>query len=289
LAAEVELGGVGPVFTSRDGTHLHWRAWPRESPKLAVAIAHGLGDHSGRYERLAEALNRRNFSCYAVDLRGAGQSPGRRGHVSRWQQWVDDYAAFWELVGEEASGLEVVPLGHSLGGIVVASAMVRGAIAPQRFVLCNPAFRPALTAPAWKRKLGRAASGVWPALSMSNEVDPALLSRDAAEVAAYREDPLVHDRISSRMFTEWMAASEEALERAGEITAPLFLVLSDGDRIVDPGGGREFAERVGGGRTVRGYRGRYHEPFNDLGSEEVFADLAVWLDQSLPAHLNDQA
>jgi alpha-beta hydrolase superfamily lysophospholipase len=278
LAAEAALGGAS-VLRSADGARLHWRAWPHPSPKLAVAVAHGLGDHSGRYERLARALNRRDVSCYAVDLRGSGRSPGRRGHVSRWQQWVDDYAAFWELVTKEASGLDVVALGHSFGGVLVASAIVRGAIAPQRFVLSNPAFRLALEAPAWKRQLGRIAGVVWPSLSLSNEVDPALISRDAEQVATYREDPFVHDRITPRTFSEWMAASEEALERAGDITAPLLLILSDGDRIVDSGGGREFAERVGGESTVRTYRGRYHEPFNDLGAEEVFADLAGWLDR----------
>jgi alpha-beta hydrolase superfamily lysophospholipase len=281
LAAELELGGVRPVLTSRDGARLYWRAWRPRSPKLAVAIAHGLGEHSGRYERLARALNRRAFSCFAVDLRGSGQSPGRRGHVSRWQRWVDDYASFYELVREEVPGLEVVPLGHSFGGVVVASAIIRGAIGPERFVLSNPAFRAALQAPAWKLKLGRAASRVAPGLSMSNELDPALISRDSEQVAAYRRDPLVHDRISSRTFTEWIAASEEALERAGEITVPSLVILSEGDRIIDPNGGREFAERVGGGGTVRAYRGRYHEPFNDLGAEEVFADLAGWLDQPL--------
>jgi alpha-beta hydrolase superfamily lysophospholipase len=282
LAAEVDLGGA-PVLTSHDGLRLHWRAWTHPSPKLAVAVAHGLGDHSGRYERLAGSLNRRGVSCYAVDLRGSGQSPGRRGHVSRWQQWVDDYAAFWELVGNEVSGVEVVPLGHSFGGVVVASAMVRGAIAPERFILSNPAFRLALEAPAWKLKLGRMAGAVWPSLSMSNDVDPALISRDAERVRAYREDPLVHDRISSRTFMEWTAASEEALERAGEVGAALLLVLSADDRIVDAGGGREFAERLGGESTVRTYGGRYHEPFNDLGAEEVFADLAGWLDRPHPA------
>ena len=287
MAAEVERDRSQHTLTSRDGTRLSWRAWPHESAKLAVAVAHGLGDHSGRYERLAAALNRRRVSCYAVDLRGSGQSSGRRGHVSRWQQWVDDYAAFWELVENEAAGAEVVPLGHSFGGVVVASALVRAAIAPQRLVLSNPAFRAASEAPAWKLRLGRAASGLLPSLSMSNGVEPALISRDPQAVAAYREDPMVHDRISSRTFTEWVAASEEALERASEITVPLFLILSDHDRIIDPGGGRVFAAGVGGACTVRTYRGRYHEPFNDLGAEEVFADLAAWLDR--PPQVNDHA
>ena len=287
MAAEVERDKVQPTLTSRDGTRLNWRAWPRESSKPAVVVAHGLGDHSGRYERLARALNRRDFSCYAVDLRGSGLSAGRRGHVSHWQRWVDDYTAFWELVENEASGQEMVPLGHSFGGVVVASALVRGAIAPQRFVLSNPAFRAASEAPAWKLRLGRAASGLLPALGMSNGVEPALISRDPQAVNAYREDPLVHDRISSRTFTEWVAASEESLERAGEITASLFLILSDQDRVVDPGGGREFAERLVGACTARSYRGRYHEPFNDLGAEEVFADLAAWLDR--PPQVNGHA
>ena len=124
---------------------------------------------------------------------------------------------------------------------------------------------------------------------MSNQVDPALISRDPEQVAAYREDPLVHDRISSRTFTEWMAASQEALDRADEIKMPLYLILSDGDRIIDPDGGREFAERVGAPSTVRRYRGRYHGPFNDLGAQEVFADLASWLGRPPPPDLNDQA
>ena len=182
-------------LTSSDGVQLHWRAWRVPSARLAVAVAHGLGDHSGRYERLAVALGRSGIACYAVDLRGHGESPGRRGHVAGWQQWVDDFAALYELAGEEEQ--EVVPLGHSFGGVVVASAVVRGAIAPRRFVLSNPAFRLAMQAPGWMLRAGRVASSVLPVTSFSNQIDPALISRDASQVAAYRHDPLVHDRITA--------------------------------------------------------------------------------------------
>jgi alpha-beta hydrolase superfamily lysophospholipase len=280
LAADLDQ--AGQVLTSSGGTRLAWRAWPVPSPRLAVAVAHGLGDHKGRYDRLAGALNRRRVACFAVDLRGHGESAGRRGHVARWRHWVDDFAAFYRFVSEEVpevDGVEVVPLGHSFGGVVLASALVHGAVAPRRFVLSNPAFRPALRVPAWKLRLGRLASGVAPTTSLSNEVDPALISRDAMAVAAYREDPLVHDRITSRTFTEWLAASQEALEHAGEVTVPALVLLSERDRIIDPGGGREFAEHLGGPHTLRVYQGRYHEPFNDLGAGEVFADLAAWLER----------
>jgi alpha-beta hydrolase superfamily lysophospholipase len=275
LAAE--LGEREGTLSSRDGTRLHWRSWPAASPKAVVAVVHGLGEHSGRYAHLAEALNCMGFACWAVDLRGMGRSDGRRGHVDRWQQWVDDCSAFHDMVRERSGELEVVPLGHSFGGVVVASAVLGGAVRPRRFVLSNPAFRPAVRVPGWKLLMGRATSGLVPTVTLGNEVDPRLLSRDPAVAAEYAGDALVHDRISSRLFTEWVAASQAALHRAGDLGVPCLLIVSDEDRIIDPEGSLEFARRAGGRVKVVRYPGRYHEPFNDLDAEEVFADLAAWL------------
>lgn len=272
-----DLGEREGTLSSRDGTRLAWRAWPVPEPRAVLAVVHGLGEHSGRYAGLAEAMNRRGYGCFALDLRGMGRSAGRRGHVDRWRQWIDDCAAFHELVGERAGGVEVVPLGHSFGGVVVASAVLDGALRPARFVLSNPAFRPAVVVPGWKLLLGQAASGVLPTLTMGNEVDPALLSRDPAVATAYAGDPLVHDRISSRLFTEWVAASEAAVRRAGELTASCLLIVSGDDRIIDREGALAFARAAGERATVRDYPSSYHEPFNDLDAEQVFSDLATWL------------
>jgi alpha-beta hydrolase superfamily lysophospholipase len=275
LAAELdEREGT---LTSRDGSRLHWRAWPVAAPRAVVAVVHGLGEHSGRYARLAEALNRSGVACWALDLRGMGRSEGRRGHVDRWSQWVDDCAAFDALVRERSGGAEVVPLGHSFGGVVVASAVLAGAVRPRRFVLSNPAFRPAVRVPGWKLRLGRVTSGLVPTLALGNEVDPRLLSRDPAVAVEYAADPLVHDRISSRLFTEWVAASDAALRDAGRLDVPCLLIVSEDDRISDAQGALELGRRAGAGAKVLSYPGRYHEPFNDLGAEEVFADLAAWL------------
>lgn len=244
---------------------------------MVLAVAHGLGEHSGRYARLASALLPEGIATCAVDLRGMGRSQGRRGHVDRWQQWIEDFAAFHQLVADRAEGLEVVPLGHSFGGVLVAGAVLSGALRPGRFVLSNPAFRPAIRVPGWKLLLGRAASVVAPTIALANEVDPTLLSRDPAVGVEYAADPLVHDRISSRLFTEWVAASRQALLRASELTVPVLLIVSEDDRIIDHRGALEFAHRAGPLATVRRYPGRYHEPFNDVGAGEVFADLAAWL------------
>ena len=275
-----EAGFHDRSLTSSDGTRLHARIWPVDQPRAWLAIAHGLGEHSGRYERLARAMSGYRIGCCAVDLRGMGRSAGRRGHLERWQQWVDDYACFYQTVLEDAGGTEVVPLGHSFGGLVVVSAVLSGAVDPSRFVLSNPAFRAAVEVPGWKLLLGRAASRVVPALTMANEVNPALISRDPSVVEAYRNDPLVHDRVSARLFVEWSAASREALGRAAEIKLPFLLIVGSDDRLIDPQGAAEFSSRATVEHTTKVYPGRYHEPFNDLGADEVFADLARWLERS---------
>jgi acylglycerol lipase len=250
-----------------------------DTPRLWLAVAHGLGEHSGRYDRLARAMAGYGIACCAVDLRGMGESEGRRGHIARWQQWVDDYATFYQSVVDDAGGVEVVPLGHSFGGVVVTSAVLRGAVTPERFVLSNPAFRAAMQVPAWKLQLARIGSRLAPMVTLSNGVDPNLVSRDPVVVEEYRQDRLVHDRLSFRLGMEYLAASQEALDRAAEVKVPFLLIVGSQDRIIDPQGAAEFSARATVDHSLKLYQGRYHEPFNDLDSAQVFADLAEWLDR----------
>lgn len=274
-----ERRGSLPSF---DGTWISWRAWEAASPRGALLIVHGLGEHSGRYRNLAEAMAPAGWSCWALDLRGMGESEGRRGHIESWSQWLGDVTAFDSLVRTEASPLEVVPLGHSFGGVVVASAVLQRALQPRRFVLSNPAFSVRMPVAPWKLALGRIASRTMPTLTMSNGVDARSISRDAAVVDAYRQDPLVHDRISARLHAEWRVAGETVMNEARHCAVPVLLLLSDDDRVIDARVGERFGETCGGGVTIRRYPNRYHEPFNDLGAETVFEDLRGWLDA--PVH-----
>ncbi len=266
------------TLPSADGTHLYWRAWEVDTPKATFAVVHGLGEHSGRYQRLARAMAERGYSTFAVDLRGMGRSEGARGHVERWQDWVQDAAALVAMVQDHPSAGDVVPLGHSFGGVVLLSAVIQEAVLARRFVVSNPALAPKAKLPGWKLSLGRLTSGLWPRLTLNNEVDPGTVSRDPAVVEAYRSDPLVHSKISSRLFTEWMAASADVFARGDQIRTPFLVILSQDDRLVDAEGGRRLARLAAGAPAVtREYPGRYHEPFNDLDSDEVFDDLAGWL------------
>ncbi|MGH7761379.1 MAG: lysophospholipase [Candidatus Dormibacteraceae bacterium] len=277
--AESAVAGKGSI-KSADGTKLAYRAWPNAGSDTTFAVVHGLGEHSGRYERLAEAMARHGMSTYALDLRGHGESEGQRGHVDSWSQWTDDVSAFVKHV-EELAGAEVVPLGHSFGGVALLSAVLAGKLASsERFAVSSPALKLRLQAPAWKTAVAPFASKIVPRLAMDNEVDPATVSRIPEVVVAYRDDQLVHSRISSRMYTEWQKATVDILARAGQIGIPFLIFAGAADPLIDPEGSRRLHEMTPALSTLHVLAGRYHEPFNDLGSEEVFQLLADWVHRS---------
>ncbi len=267
-------------MSSPDGTQIAYRAWPKQEATITFAVAHGLGEHSGRYAGFAAAMAQKGMGTYAMDLRGHGQSAGRRGHVDAWSQWTDDISAFVRLVETEIGG-EVVPLGHSFGGAALLSTVIAGKLPrSRRFIVSSPALKAKVVVPQWKINVGHMASRVMPRLTMSNEVDAGTLSRVPEVVTAYKTDPLVHSKISSRLFTEWQRASEDVLARAHEIKQPFLILAGTDDQLIDPAGSEELHRRTPTTSELHLLPGRYHEPFNDLGREEVFDIIERWLSAS---------
>ena len=275
MAAETRT--TDRFLTSRDGTRLAFRAWPLDSARLTFAVVHGLGEHAGRYSDFAKAMAERGFGTFALDLRGHGNSAGQRGHVDSWTEWVEDISSFLAVVEREAGG-EVVPLGHSFGGAALLSAVVAGSVPnARRFIVSSPALRTKVAVPGWKVTLGNVSSRVVPRLALSNEVDAGTLSRIPEVVEAYRNDPLVHPKISSRLYTEWRRATDDVMARAHLIKLPFLILAGTDDRLIDPAGSEELHRRTPATSELHLLPGRYHEPFNDIGREEVFDVIARWL------------
>lgn len=280
MAAEGPPSTKGNL-TSADGTRLAYRAWPIPGASVTFAVVHGLGEHSGRYQRFADGIARHGMGTYAVDLRGHGESQGRRGHVDSWNRWVEDAVAFVQHVeGHVAGGGEVVPLGHSFGGVVMLSAIRSGRLArARRFVLSSPALRLKAKTPAWQSAMANALSRLAPRLTVDNNVDARTVSRIPEIVEAYKTDPLVHSKISARLFAEWQRAVQDDLEHAAEIKLPFLVTAGTADGLIDPEGSVELHRRTPGVSELHLLEGRYHEPFNDQGSDEVFALIADWVNR----------
>ena len=272
------------VRVDRD-TVLPGRVWCAQRPRALVAIVHGIGEHSGRYAALASDLVRARFTCVALDLPGHGETAGPRGDIPSWDKLRDQIvpAMFTATRGlpDQPSELPTVLFGHSMGGVIALDHALAHPRALSALVLSAPALRTAMP-PWWKLALANAARLTTPSAGFPNGLDPAHLSRDPEVVRAYREDPLVHDRISPRTYFAFMEAAQRCRQHIRTLQVPTLMFQGMADQMVDPKGALEAAGAAPHDmlRFVT-WRDASHESLNDLGRENVVRDLAAWLDAAL--------
>lgn len=282
-APVVPMPECGTVHTA-DGVALALYRWrPLAPPRAVVALVHGLAEHAQRYSALAARLNAADIELVAVDLRGHGRSPGERTWVQRFDDYLYDAEA---LLGEAAhSDARVILMGHSMGGAIATLYALEGGRTPQPgvprlagLVLSSPALAPGRDVPGWMIAASRLMSRVWPRYP-AMRIDPALLSRDAAVVAANRADPLVHHgNIPARTGAELLAAMAR-IERGREtLTLPVLVYHGTRDKLTEPEGSRAFASHVGSQDvTLTLYEDSYHETMNDLDRDRVIDALIGWI------------
>lgn len=258
---------------SDDGTPLRLARWGDDHDR-DVLLVHGLAEHAGRYQHVAEALVDAGWRVTLVELRGHGESGGQRGHTRYWHRYVEDVQAAAGVVGRP-----FVLVAHSMGGLVSLDAL-REPITPacKAVALSNPQLGLAFVPPAWKVTLGRVLTHFFPILPIPSELDTAAISRDAEVVRAYEADPLVFSTITPRWYTEMKSAMERVNRAAGDYRIPLRMMVGTQDQIIDPAAGQAFAARWGGDATVEAYEGLYHELFNEPEKAEVLGGLVAWLD-----------
>jgi alpha-beta hydrolase superfamily lysophospholipase len=263
---------------------LYYRHWRVEAPRAVLLLAHGAGEHSGRYLHLADFLGAHGIAVLAPDHPGHGKSPGRRAHIEAFAQFFPALDALCEQAERDYPEVPLILLGHSMGGLIAARYLLER---PGRFraaVLSAPALAPPAPPSAFAIWLNTLLSKLWPTLGVL-QLDAGGISRDPAVVAAYRADPLVHTgKFSARLVTELFAAMEEVHRRAVELRLPLLLMHGDADSMTAVEGSRSLAREMAAEyASLRIYPGLYHEIFNEPEQQQVFADLLDWLQSKLPA------
>jgi len=259
--------------TSDDRTRLRLVRWG--DADRDVLILHGLAEHAGRYEHVAQTLVEAGWRVTILELRGHGDSEGKRGHTSRWHGYVEDVQAAAATIGRP-----FVLLAHSMGGLVAISTLSEPIIPSCRAIaISNPLLGVRINAPGWKIAAGRLLSKFLPGVPLDNEVDSSLLSHDAEVVRSYETDPKVYGTITPRWYTEMRKAQDQVLTHASRITIPLRMMVSEGDQICDPAVARKTAQAWGGPSEVIEYGDLYHELFNEPDKDKILADLVTWLDQ----------
>jgi lysophospholipase len=251
-----------------------------------IVVAHGLGEHSGRYEELAQDFGRAGMSTYALDHRGHGRSDGRRGHARRFVRYVHDFEKFRRrVVGAVGSEVPLFFLGHSLGGLILIRYLQEYPAVPARgAILSSPLLGLAMDVPRWKEQLGRLLYYTVPALPMSTGLDPQYLSHDTEVVEAYKRDSLVHDRITPRTYGELQREIDLAFTKCRRLRLPTLVLIPADDRIVRADLMQRFAAEASRSVAVKEetLAGLYHEVLNETTRSSVVADVLGWIERRLP-------
>jgi acylglycerol lipase len=270
------------------GRQIFWQSWAPEDRVAhgSVVIVHGAGEHSGRYQHVADRLVAEGFAVYALDHRGHGRSDGPRALIDRLDRAVSDIDGLVTMARGAHPDLPVFMLAHSMGG----TFGIQYALTHQQhlagLILSGP-LAALDAAPAPLRFVGRVLSVIAPGIGLI-AVDAGLVSRDQQVVQAYRADPLVHHgKLPARTLAELAGAIDAFPERVGQITVPTLILYGTRDALAPPRGSVMLGARIGAGDiTITPYEGLYHEILNEPERETVLDDLCAWLDAHVAADVS---
>jgi alpha-beta hydrolase superfamily lysophospholipase len=272
-------------FRGTRARRIAWQSWSPagdQQPKGVVTIAHGYGEHIGRYQHVAERLNAAGYAVYGLDHHGHGRSAGKRGKVALRAAVEDLNQLIGTVARVQHPEAPQFLLGHSMGGAIA----LRYAMAHQQRLtgLAISAPLAAVDGGPLLLKVGKLAGLLFPAAPVS-KVDPRLVSKDNEVVKDYIADPLNHHGpVPAGVARDFIAHAGTLGTDVKRITLPTLLMWGTADRLCPTSGSELVAANIASqDLTVKRYDGLFHEILNEPEREQVLADLLAWLDAHLPA------
>ncbi|MGK7391422.1 MAG: lysophospholipase [Candidatus Cyclobacteriaceae bacterium M2_1C_046] len=247
--------------------------------RASVILVHGLGEYKDRYHHIAEAFNQAGFSFFSFDLRGHGDSQGKRGYTPSYDALLDDLNVVIEYVAQH-NDTPIVLYGHSMGGNIVANYLIRKK--DKRIyaaIITSPWFRLRMKASSIKLAIGLLALKIFPSLAQSTNLNPEFLSHDPQVIKEYTFDPKIHSKITPSLFFGAREAGEFAIKNASSINIPLLVTHGTGDNITDPDATKEFAQNADENATLKLWTNLYHETHNEFEKSKVIQSTIKWLEE----------
>jgi acylglycerol lipase len=273
--------GRESFFQTSTGDQALLRTWEADSDvRASVLIIHGYGEHSGRYGHVARALNEIGVTAHAYDIRGMGQSAGRRGRIDSVEELDRDLNGLASTVLDAHKPAYL--LGHSFGGLLAARHLLYLGHLYRGAIFSAPAFLPRPVLPTWLHWAPRNLAKLLPSMPAMT-IRRRYLSRDDAVVAEARRDPLNTGRIVDlKTGWEFSEAGRRTLELIDSITIPLLVMQGSDDRVVDPRGGYCLYERAASeDKTLMLFEGGYHEPLNDTIRDDAVRCVVEWIGERI--------
>lgn len=266
-----------------DQNRLFTQCWGDDTdPKAILMISHGLAEHSGRYEHVGKFFADEGYLVCALDHRSHGQSEGKDTYVDSFDQFLADLDIFVKFVREKAPEKPIYLLGHSMGGAIVISYVIKyqpeltGVILSAPGVLLGGDISPLLM------KLAGFLSMVAPKMKTIT-LGADSVSRDSEVMKKYDEDPLNYrGGIPARLGHEMNKNVAFVAENMDKFELPCFLANGSADALVDPTVSQYLYDGVGSeDKTMKVYEGLYHEILNEPEKDQVMVDMMNWMEERM--------
>ncbi|MBL7818734.1 MAG: lysophospholipase [Saprospiraceae bacterium] len=264
-------------LTSKDGLSLQVREHIPPQYKGIVCIVHGFGEHGGRYTHVADFFNKNGYAVVAMDNRGHGKSGGKRGHAPRFECYLEDIDAFLTDTQQRLDKVPMFLYGHSMGGNLVLNYVIsRQPTVLKGVVATGPWIRLAFEPKPIMITLGKIMRSIFPTFTQDSGLNADHISRDKSVVAAYKNDPLVHSKITAAagMAMTDSAAFLNTYKKGMPI--PTLILHGSGDLITSQPASETFSQRVSN-TTYKKWEGLYHEIHNDPEKSEVLNYTLAWM------------
>ena len=277
------------IFESSDNIKIYCKSFCVKKPKASVLLIHGLGEHSRRYGRFLEELNTKSLDVHVMDLRGHGCSEGLYGHVSHFSQYHLDLEYWWKFLcskGLIRTKLPIFLFGHSLGGLIAFdhAASYRKSLyrSLHGLILSAPAIALQSVMVSVRPILNIGIPSAIGRLHFPNGINPEHLTRDKAIVKAYKEDPLVHSKITPSLFREILNRISLLYSEDVFMELPTLFMVPSADKIVDPDAVVDFVKNLEGvDNELVVFPKFYHEIFNEKNKQEAYKVLFTWVEKCL--------
>lgn len=267
-------------FENKNNQSIYYQHWlPENEPRKILLLCHGLNEHSGRYQHLAEYFTRKGYGIYGFDHIGHGRSAGTRSFVEDFSTFTDPILIILEKISISYPDAPVYLVGHSMGGLIAAKFLIdyqekiSGAIVSGALVSV-PDYVSDLTI-----KIGEILSKILPKLRLIG-IDKSALSKDPQVVDDYINDPLVYNgKSTARISSVINDGINYVAEKGAGISLPIMILHGGEDQICNPAWATYLHNLVSSQQNqLIIYDGLFHEIYNEPEQETVFNDILNWLE-----------
>lgn len=261
---------------SFDGTKLFYNKEDAQNAKAAIVIVHGLAEHQGRYDYLAEKLHKNDITTYRFDHRGHGKSEGERGYYEDYNDMLKDVNVVVDKAIEENPDKPVFLLGHSMGGFAVSlygakytDKKLKGIITSGGLTHDN------------NRMANMVEPGLDPYIELPNELGDGVCSVKEV-VEAYVADPLNLKKYKVGLLYALGEGISWFKENEKDFSYPVLILHGRDDALVNFKDSLDFFENNSARDCqIKIYKGLYHEILNEYAKDEVIGDIINWINNRI--------